>query len=482
MRNDFSWTKPPPIGQPSAKAYPLEVLPPVLRDKVLASAEHTQTALDASGIDAIGMVSASVLKKFEVEAKPGYHEPLNLYLCFIALPGERKSAVHNCFTPPLYQWVRKENKRLEPLMQHYLDAKEVFDAEIASIKKSKKTCEERLKAIEEIKTKKEALEPIRSLQYPLDDTTPESLITALYENEGCASIVSTESIFDYIGRYTDKENIIPYLKSYDGDSMSVIRRGRKEFIDNPQLAILTCAQPQAMESFMSNAMYRGRGLPARFLFAFPDTKLGTRRYETAPIPAETERAYWEFIFDLLNIPRLEKPKTIYLSDAAYQVHKRFCETIEPELTERLAHITDFASKLTGAVLRIAGLLHIAENYKLIHMTPISGETMSNAVKLGYYFLSHALKVFAYTGVDEKAAAAQYVVKRLAKAPALVLSKSEIHALCRGRFDKIDALLPVLKHLVSLGYLREIPTDRTSNTGRRPEPRYELNPLYFKEVK
>lgn len=478
--NDFTWSTPPPIV-PQVKKYPFEALPPVLKDMALAVAEHTQTAPDAAGLDALGMVSASVLKKIEVEAKPGYREPPNLYLCFVALPGERKSAVHGCMTRIGYQWEREENERLAPFIQKYLDANNVYESEITAVNKSKKSSAEKLKEIADIRTRKDALKPVKRKQHFLDDTTPESMITALCDNDECAAIVSTESVIDYIGRYTDKVNIAPYLKAHDRDPLRVNRRGREELLNAPELAILSCSQPQAIEALTKNEMFRGRGLSARFLFAFPDTKLGTRRYETAPIPPETERAYRELIVDLLNIPRLNGPRVIRLSDAAYQVHKRFCEAIEPELTERLAHITDFASKLTGAVLRIAGLLHIVQHYQSADIGPISGETMSNAVKLGWYFLSHALKTFAYTGVDERTNAAQYVVKRLTKAPGLTLSRAEIHALCRGRFDKVESLLPTLKYLVELGYMREIPTDRTSNAGRRPDSRYELNPLYFKGV-
>jgi hypothetical protein len=264
--------------------------------------------------------------------------------------------------------------------------------------------------------------------------------------------------------------------------MRVNRRGREEIMNSPKLTIFCCSQPHVIEGLMKNEAFRGRGLLARFLYSFPESALGTRRYDTALIPPAVKRAYHDLIFDLLDIPCPEEPAIIRLSHEAYEAHKHFFNLIESEITGQVAHIADFAAKLPGAVLRIAGLLHIVQNFRAAHTDPISEKTMLNAVKLGWYFLSHAMKTFAYAGVDELTSAAQYAVKRLMKSSKPILSKSEIHALCRGRFEKVEALMPVLKHLKSLSYLREIPTDRTASTGRQPDARYELNPLYFKEVK
>ncbi len=482
MRNDYTWNEPQPIGAPAVKAFPVEALGQVGRDMTLAVSEFTQTPLDAAGTAFLGAVAACVQGKYEVEGKPGYNEPVNVYENYIAQPGERKSSVHRCMAAHCYDWERLDNERRAPEIRRFCDENELYESEIVSVKKSKSPRSEKSHKIAEIRAEQDLLKAVKPTRIFFDDITPESLATAMYENGERGAIFSAESgFFDNIGRYSEKANFDIFLKSHSVDPMRVNRRGREEIMNSPKLTILCCSQPHVIEGLMKNEAFRGRGLLARFLYSFPESALGQRRYDTAPIPPEVSQAYRDLIFALLDIPLPEKPEIIKLSGEAHEAHKHFFDIIEGEMTGKLTHISDFAAKLPGAILRIAGLLHIVSNYQSACIKPISGDTMRNAVKLGYYFISHALKVFAYAGVDEKAAAAQYVVKRLAKARALILSRAEIHALCRGRFDKIESLLPVLKNLMQLGYLREIPTERTAATGRRPDSRFELNPLYFKGV-
>ncbi|MGI5849447.1 MAG: YfjI family protein [Christensenellales bacterium] len=479
MRDNFVWTEPQPIGAPAAKAFPAEALGQVGHDMTLAVSEFTQTPPDAAGTAFLGAVAACVQGKYEVEGKPGYCEPVNVYENYVAFPGERKSSVHRCMAAHCYDWERLDNERRAPEIRRYCDENELYESEIISVKKSKSPRSEKSHKIAEIRAEQDLLKAVKPTRIFFDDITPESLATAMYENSERGAIFSAESgFFDNIGRYSEKANFDIFLKAHSVDPMRVNRRGREEIMNSPKLTILCCSQPHVIEGLMKNEAFRGRGLLARFLYSFPESALGQRRYDTAPIPPEVSRAYRDLIFALLDIPLPDMPKVIKLSDEAHKAHKHFFDIIEGEMTSKLAHVSDFSAKLPGAVLRIAGLLHIVSDYQSAQVNPISGDTMRNAVKLGYYFLSHALKTFAYTGIDEKTAAAQYAVKRLIKAPAFILSRSEIHALCRGRFEKVESLMPVLKNLVSLGYLREIPADRTATTGRRPDSRYELNPLYF----
>jgi len=480
--DDTAWNVPQPIGPPSAKPFPAEALGKVGRDMVSAVAEFTQTPPDAAGLAFLCAVASCVQKKFEVEGKAGYREPMNIYGNYVALPGERKSSVHRCMTAPCYDWEHSENELRAPEIRRYYDENELYESEIASIKRGKLSRSDKSQKIADIRAEQDALKVVKPIRIFFDDITPESLATAMHENEERGAIFSAESgLFDNIGRYSEKANFDVFLKAHSGDPLRVNRRGREEIMDNPALTILCCSQPHVIEGLMKNEAFRGRGLLARFLCSFPESALGMRRYDTASIPPDVKWAYRDLIFALLDIPQPDEPNIIGLSGEAYESHKKFFEVIESEMTGALVHIADFAAKLPGAVLRIAGLLHIVQNIKTAHIDTISQDTMSNAVKLGWYFLSHALKTFSYAGVDEQANAAQYAVKRIAAKPRPIMSRSEIHALCRGRFEKVESLIPVLKNLVSLGYLREISAERTASTGRRPNSQYELNPLYFKEV-
>jgi len=75
--------------------------------------------------------------------------------------------------------------------------------------------------------------------------------------------------------------------------------------------------------------------------------------------------------------------------------------LEPRLADgaELGHVADWASKLNGAIARLAGLLHLAEHLRTGWDQPISAETVDDAARLGHYYLAHALAVFDLMDAD-----------------------------------------------------------------------------------
>lgn len=55
-----SWEAPQPIGQPPAKSFPLDTLPPVVRDMVQAVGEFSQVPIDAPGLASLCMLAVCV--------------------------------------------------------------------------------------------------------------------------------------------------------------------------------------------------------------------------------------------------------------------------------------------------------------------------------------------------------------------------------------------------------------------------------------
>ena len=94
-----------------------------------------------------------------------------------------------------------------------------------------------------------------------------------------------------------------------------------------------------------------------------------------------------------NNPRYK----LYLDPPAHAKWHEYSKSVEmmmsPEIGH-LTHITDWASKLSGQIIRIAALLHI---YRHAFDKPwehkISLEDMCCAVKIGHALTGHALKVF-----------------------------------------------------------------------------------------
>ena len=207
--------------------------------------------------------------------------------------------------------------------------------------------------------------------------------------------------------------------------------------------------------------------------------MGTRHFDTPELSMELEREYRELMHTLLQIPYPEGcvPKTISLSPKAYKRVDSFFDWLEPQLVNNLEHMDGWGAKFIGNTLRIAGLLHCAVNKHDSADIAVSLDTMNRAIKIGKYFLKHALCAYSIMGADKALRGAKQILKRLQGQDKRELTKYQIHRLCRGEFLRVEDTIPAIELLIEHGYLRE----RTypAPTGGRPRANgYILNPLFF----
>src|SRR5262245_28752684 len=80
--------------------FPVQVLPEWARAWVESTAAATQTPADLGAMLVLATISATVAKKFVVEPRQGWREPLNVYVLVGMGPGNRKSAVFSAATRP----------------------------------------------------------------------------------------------------------------------------------------------------------------------------------------------------------------------------------------------------------------------------------------------------------------------------------------------------------------------------------------------
>ena len=163
-----------------------------------------------------------------------------------------------------------------------------------------------------------------------DDCSSEALTSLIANNGGIFSVISTEGgIFDIMaGRYSNKTNIDVWLKGHCGDSIRVDRLGREpEYIPHPELSAILTIQPSVLDEIMTNATMTGRGLIARFLYASPPSRIGSRIFCAPPIPADIGEAYRNMVFQMMAIPRPEKPSVLTLSEKATELISEHFATV-----------------------------------------------------------------------------------------------------------------------------------------------------------
>lgn len=475
---------PPDISK--LPVFPVDKLPPVLREFVKAVAENLQAPIDMPAASALAIVSACAQGKFVVNVKPGWTEQLNLYIVVIARPSERKSPTLRVVAKPLYQYSKEENQRREPEIKRYRLRKEMLEKSIASLKDraAKPSIKGKEVSFEEVEAKQkelDELEEVHALRLIADDITPEKLVSLMAANNGRMSVISAEGgLFDILaGLYNSKVNIDPFLKAYTGDSIQIDRQGRpSETIDSPALTMLLMIQPSVLDEIMRNREFDGRGLTARFLYSYPASMIGRgRKYNTSPVPTATADAYKELIYTLLNIPDSEEPQVIYLTDEAQQISEEFFYSLEDQLVDELGDVEAWAGKYHGQIMRIAGLIHCCLHQEDASAELMTGGTLQAAIAIGRYFMEHAKAVFRLMGEcePEEEKLAKYILKRMDKAGDTEINKRDLFKLCYkktglGTTEEFDKILQVL---IDRGYMAidEIVT------GGRPTERIYLNPLY-----
>lgn len=477
----------PLVRKVAVPDFPVTELPVAVADMVAAVAEATQTDPAMAGTTALTVLAAAAGGRAQVEVRPGWREPLCLYTATVANPGERKSAVQQEMTSPIYDVEEQlaatgAESRREAETLHAIAVK---DADRARAAASTADADAKDQAQADAVSAAAFADAISVPAVPrivADDITPEAATSLLADQGGRLAIISSEGgIFDIIaGRYS---NNIPcldlWLKGHSGDMIRVDRKGRDpEYIKRPALTLGLMLQPATLSSVGANRTFRGRGLLARFLYAMPRSYVGRRRSDAQPVPAAVREAYQTAMHGLVrDLAGWTDPMVLQLQPEAAAEVVRLEEWIEPMLGEdgELGGLADWGSKFLGAIMRIAGLLHVAgHGPDAAVRTPVSRSTVRSALQLGDYFKASAEAAFGDMRTDQATADAIYLLSRLSKVQDGIVSERDLHYLSRSRFKSKAEFMAPFSRLVEHGYLVLLP-EPEHRTGRKPSPRYGIHP-------
>jgi replicative DNA helicase len=237
-----------------------------------------------------------------------------------------------------------------------------------------------------------------------------------------------------------------------------------------------------IRSLADTPEFRGRGLLARFLYSMPVSRVGGRDLAHArPMPDDIRDAYRAHVRHLLALePGCDEkgqptPRILSLSPSAWVRMQEFQEWIEPMLGEagELGLLTDWGAKLPGAVLRIAGLLHL---WQTPNESVISESTLTAALDIGRYLIPHAEAAFLEMGADRVTEDAEVVLSYIRKTGQAQLTKRDLFTtVARSRFKTVEDLDSPLNLLESHGFIRWAAQEEHTGRGRRPSPTFEVNP-------
>jgi replicative DNA helicase len=458
---------------------------------VTALAEFTQTPTGLTGMVGLSVLSAALGGRVVVQARPGWREPVNLYVAVALPPGHRKSAVHAELTRPLLeaedQLIRESAARVSEASTQRAIAERAAEAarrKAAMAEGAERETAEAAAIAAQLLA--DAIAVPCAPRIVADDVTPEAAASLLAEQGGRLAILSAEGgCFTTLGgtRYSNTPNLEVLLKAHAGDPVRVDRKGRRpERIDRPALTLGLTVQPEVLRNIAAMPGFRGRGLLARVLYSLPAGTVGYRKIRTDPVPEEVTGAYQSGIANLaISYAGWDDPAVLQLDTEASELLLVFMEDLEPRLGPGgdLAHVADWASKLAGATARIAGLLHCATHQGNGWTIPVPASTMGSALSLGRYLESHALAVFGHMGADPALEDAHAVLAWITRTQMTGFTRRDAHRAMQSRFRRATDLDAPLSILEEHGYLRQQPAALPA-VGRPPSTAYEVHPSLVNE--
>jgi hypothetical protein len=179
----------------------------------------------------------------------------------------------------------------------------------------------------------------------------------------------------------------------------------------------------------------------------------------------------------LSLDSLTEPRTLTFAPDAAQAVTGLLGAIEPRFRPGadLAHMTDWGGKLAGAIVRIAGLLHLAQHARDAWDRPISLATLDAAKEIGDYYTQHAKAAYDTIGADPATASARAILQWLhTTRPAQITARDLMRGL-RDRFPKAADLNTPLAILESRGWIRPRPGHPTQSRGRPAAPAWDVHP-------
>ncbi|ONH62361.1 hypothetical protein CcI49_02990 [Frankia sp. CcI49] len=511
-RPGVGWAEPRPLNR-AMPPLPVDSLPGVVRRFVHAVAATTQTPPDLATFAALATLSGATRGGWEVRVTGKWTEQTCLYLAALSDSGSRKSAVVKAAAGPLseLEWSAQDVAALaRERAERELTTKRLA---AAMDRAAREGDEEARREVDELSERLALEGEPTEFQILADDTTAEGLAILMRDQGGPQAIIVDEGGFlgTLAGRYASsgQANVDLVLRAYDGASVKINRASKPAIrIRRPILSIGMVVQPDVINEALKVRAFVQRGLMARFLYALPATTVGTRGLEAPEMDPAVEAEWAGVIGKIVAASRdltgRDEVCGIHLDHAARVAFDSWRGPsghegrLHPELGD-LVDIGSWASKLPGALVRIAALFALAERPGDAHPM-VTGPEMQAALDLAPYLVEHAREVLV-GGQSERGERLRAVLGWLSnfsrgedqlpksenrptnaseadiEGEAVTFNLQDVYRALDGRawVTKIADIEDVVEHLADLGYVRRLPAPTERRRGRPPSPRYQVHP-------
>ena len=402
-----------------------------------AIATTTSTDVAMAGTSLLSAASYCFSRVYRMSAKRDHTEPLVLDALTVAEPSFKKSPVISMVKRPYIQFAHDWNeKNKQDIFTSQAERNILINQLNALEKKDDVTAEE----IAELQTKLSNIPQSNFRRIVVDDITPESLVHQLEEN-GTLLMISDEAgmLGNFSGRYNNNiPNLDLLLKSWNGETYISDRATRGTIVlKKPYMSICLACQPYVFDSMINNSAFRGSGLIARFVYCFPNSNIGTRKYDTQAVPEGVAKSYKDLIYTLLGTKFTyhdEKELYLHFDGKAYKEFVDYYNNyIEPQLVTEMAFCKDWGGKYHGLILRLCGIIHCVK-CALNDANPIENrvtlDTFCNSIEIGEYFREQAIYAYSLGDIDIGTVKAERVLNKIRSKGVREIRQNDLYKLCR----------------------------------------------------
>ena len=418
--DDDDWPDPEPlVVKTDPKPYPVESLPPIIKDAVLEVAAFVQAPVPIVASAAMAAISTVAQGHFDVRRAEGLEGPISLFCLAIADSGDRKTSAAR-FSKTIQQHEKNERERLAPEWKKYQGLMDSWESKRQGLKQ--KLRQQQQKEDPNVDDTEEKLvelqqnqpEPPRMPRWQYGDFTIEALSKGMMGWP--AAVIESDESGSVFGGYSMREAAMKVLadlnRFWDGKPIHVDRRQSESYlIDGVRLSVSLMIQEPALREFFrqSKQLARGTGFLARFLISWPRSMIGHRFYEEPPKGWPALSAFHQRMEHLLSKSlKINKQgslelTTLELDDQARNRWIRFHDDLERELGagEDLHDVRDIASKTADNAVRIAANFHAFTSFG--QNNRITGSVLAAGRDLALWHLYESQRFFNELAVSPEEA-------------------------------------------------------------------------------
>lgn len=326
------WQAPTPFNQEVLReSFPIEALPPLLRDAILEVQSFTQAPMAMVASSAICTVATAIQGLVDVYRPSQLNGPSSLFFFTLGDSGERKSTVDKYFSKPLKDHHEKSLELAKPVLSKYQAQLDAWQAQYEGVKSAIKNASrsgyigdfedeessnkgsdhKRKKSIKELKELLEEMnenKPVRPLlpNLLITDITTEKLQFHVSQIWPSCLLSSAEGGLVLGGRSMSRENEISTLSSFNAlwsdEVFRVSRKNAETFeVVGARFSLSLLVQPNVFAKFIEDhPTARDNGFFARCLFSYPESTQGTRLFKSRPARMPALDAFYAHIIELLG--------------------------------------------------------------------------------------------------------------------------------------------------------------------------------------